>query len=101
MFGLGVERTISLAQVHQSLGEKKGFTLANQIEALLKNNQDASIGNDGNQLKLTENTLSATLMFKDLNFKDDYPTNMQLGDVRRIKQISVSLPALLGPYQDV
>ncbi|PQQ23036.1 neuraminidase-like domain-containing protein [Photorhabdus hindustanensis] len=98
---LEVERTISLAQVYQSLGEKVGFTLSNQIEALLKNNQDAAVGNDGNQLKLTGNTLSATLTIKDLKLKDDYPTDMQLGDVRRIKQISVSLPALLGPYQDV
>ncbi|ERT13745.1 neuraminidase-like domain-containing protein [Photorhabdus temperata] len=98
---LEVERTVSLAQVYQSLGEKANFTLSNQIETLLKNNQDASVGNEGNQLKLAGNTLSATLTIKDLQLKDDYPVDMQLGDVRRIKQISVSLPALLGPYQDV
>ncbi|OWO81756.1 hypothetical protein B5C26_12425 [Photorhabdus luminescens] len=98
---LEVERTVSLAQVFQSLGEKEGFTLSNQIDTLLKSNQDAVVGNDGNQLKLTGNILSATLTLKDLKLRDDYPADMQLGDVRRIKQISVSLPALLGPYQDV
>ncbi|TDB55589.1 neuraminidase-like domain-containing protein [Photorhabdus luminescens] len=97
---LEVERTVSLAQVYQSLGEKS-FSLKDKIEALLQGNKETAAGNDGNQLKLTNNTLSATLTLKDLKLKDDYPDHMQLGKTRRIKQISVSLPALLGPYQDV
>ncbi|MBS9437748.1 toxin [Photorhabdus noenieputensis] len=98
---LEVERTISLAQVYQSL-EEKSFALKDKIEALLQGGEETSTGNDGNQLKLTNNnTLSATLTLQDLKLKDDYPAHMQLGETRRIKQISVSLPALLGPYQDV
>ncbi len=97
---LEVERTVSLAQVYQSLGEKS-FALKDKIEALLQGGKETSAGNDGNQLKLTNNTLSATLTLQDLKLKDDYPEEMQLGKTRRIKQISVSLPALLGPYQDV
>ncbi|MCA6221649.1 Tc toxin subunit A-related protein [Photorhabdus antumapuensis] len=98
---LEVERTVSLAQVYQSLGEKS-FALKDKIEALLQGSEGTSAGNDGNQLKLTtNNTLSATLTLQDLKIKDDYPDHMQLGKTRRIKQISVSLPTLLGPYQDV
>ncbi|OCA53682.1 neuraminidase-like domain-containing protein [Photorhabdus namnaonensis] len=97
---LEVERTVSLAQVYQSLGEKS-FALKDKIEALLQGGKETSAGNDGNQLKLTNNTLSATLTLQDLKLNDDYPEEMQLGKTRRIKQISVSLPALLGPYQDV
>ncbi|MBS9423686.1 neuraminidase-like domain-containing protein [Photorhabdus caribbeanensis] len=97
---LEVERTVSLAQVYQSLGEKS-FALKDKIEALLQGDKETAAGNDGNQLKLTNNTLSATLTLQDLKLKDDYPDDMQLGETRRIKQISVSLPALLGPYQDV
>ncbi|WP_387692863.1 neuraminidase-like domain-containing protein [Photorhabdus sp. RM71S] len=97
---LEVERTVSLAQVYQSLGEKS-FALKDKIEALLQGGKETAAGNDGNQLKLTSNTLSATLTLQDLKLKDDYPDDMQLGKTRRIKQISVSLPALLGPYQDV
>ncbi|AWK40888.1 toxin [Photorhabdus laumondii subsp. laumondii] len=97
---LEVERTVSLAQVYQSL-EGKSFTLKDKIEALLQEDKETSVGNNGNQLKLTNNTLSATLTLQDLKLKDDYPEEMQLGKTRRIKQISVSLPSLLGPYQDV
>ncbi|WP_392392111.1 MULTISPECIES: Tc toxin subunit A-related protein [Photorhabdus] len=97
---LEVERTVSLAQVYQSL-EGKSFTLKDKIEALLQEDKETSVGNDSNQLKLTNNTLSATLTLQDLKLKDDYPEEMQLGKTRRIKQISVSLPSLLGPYQDV
>uniref|UniRef100_UPI00300E1871 Tc toxin subunit A-related protein n=1 Tax=Serratia proteamaculans TaxID=28151 RepID=UPI00300E1871 len=40
-----------------------------------------------------------TLNLADLNIAGDYPAS--LGNTRRIKQISVTLPALVGPYQDI
>lgn len=48
-----------------------------------------------------EDILRATVSLPELKLADDYPDKMKLGNTRRIKQISVTLPALLGPYQDI
>ncbi|WP_050986637.1 hypothetical protein [Xenorhabdus nematophila] len=47
----------------------------------------------------TRTSLQASISLADLKINEDYPAS--LGKVRRIKQISVTLPALLGPYQDI
>jgi hypothetical protein len=58
----------------------------------------------GKTLKHVLNTgangiLSCEINLAELDIPADYPSN--LGSVRRIKNISVSLPALVGPYQDI
>ncbi|CDH03148.1 hypothetical protein XBFM1_550045 [Xenorhabdus bovienii str. feltiae Moldova] len=59
-----------------------------------------TFGEGQNTLKLNEtNQLAASVNLAGLSIWGDYPE--QLGAARRIKQVSVSLPALLGPYQDV
>jgi len=43
--------------------------------------------------------LTCDINLAELNIPDDYPPN--LGYIRRIKNISVFLPALVGPYQNI
>ena len=47
------------------------------------------------------NNLVLTFRLDDLNIQADYPLSLNLGNSRLIKSISVSLPALLGPYENV
>lgn len=94
---LEVDRTISLAQFYQSQ-EKGGFELRNAVASAL---QKVNTGNGSNGVELQGSTLAVSVKLSDLNLQDDYTTDLQLGSVRRIKQISVTLPALLGPYQNV
>ena len=94
---LEVTRTVSLAQVY--MGYQIPVILSVTIADLLKGkgsaNTPASTG-----LSLTDDDqLHAAFDLKALNIKDDYPE--ALGKTRRIKQISVTLPALVGPYQDM
>ncbi|MER2473077.1 Tc toxin subunit A-related protein [Photorhabdus laumondii] len=101
---LEVERTVSLAEVYAGLPQDKGpFSLAQEIEKLV-NAGSGSAGSGNNNLSFgagtdTKTSLQASVSLADLNIRGDYPAS--LGNIRRIKQISVTLPALLGPYQDV
>ncbi|WP_387465319.1 neuraminidase-like domain-containing protein [Photorhabdus sp. RM323S] len=94
---LEVERTVSLADVYTELGKDR-IDLAAEITDLLKKKKD-NLGNDNNSIRLNDNKLIATVNLANLNIREDYPASV--GETRRIKQISVTLPALLGPYQDV
>lgn len=90
---LEVERTISLAEVYTSA----------KVD-LLKNISDCVNGTNSGDIaaiSIEKDILSTSIKINELALDNDYPTTMQLGKKRRIKQISVSLPALLGPYQDV
>ncbi|WP_186371718.1 neuraminidase-like domain-containing protein [Yersinia alsatica] len=96
---LEVERTISLSQIYTQLSSNP-FSLSDTITTCIQSNK----GNKGNKqdfIKLEEGILSVSISINGLKLSDDYPEKMALGNIRRIKQISVSLPALLGPYQDV
>ncbi|WP_174889479.1 neuraminidase-like domain-containing protein [Candidatus Williamhamiltonella defendens] len=90
---LEVTRTVCLSEVYADQ-----FTFSTKVVELVNNGQGTA-GNGDNSLKFNENQLQATLKLSDLKIKDDYPAS--LGEMRRIKQISVTLPALVGPYQDV
>lgn len=93
-----VTRTVCLSAVYAGLSSN-AFTLADQIVKLVTDGS-GSTGVEGNGLSVTEDKqLQATLTLTDLKISDDYP--LSLGKTRRIKQISVTLPALVGPYQDV
>ncbi|EBD9557959.1 toxin [Salmonella enterica] len=98
---LEVERTVSLAQTYQGLSGNKAFNLVAKLGEFLKNGS-GNTGDAGNGLTLGAGKLSATIRLSDLNIAADYPDSITgTGKVRRIKSISVSLPALLGPYQDI
>lgn len=94
-----VTRTVCLSEVYAGLSSG-AFSLADQIVKLV-NDGKGSAGTDNSGLVFDdkENQLQATLKLEDLKIGDDYPSS--LGNIRRIKQISVTLPALVGPYQDV
>ncbi|WP_342227218.1 neuraminidase-like domain-containing protein [Rickettsiella endosymbiont of Rhagonycha lignosa] len=95
---LEVIRTVSLAEVYAGLGEADKFIFNDKVQALLKTGS-GSTGTESNGLRITKEQLHASVRLADLKIQDDYPGD--LGAVRRIKQISVTLPTLVGPYQDV
>jgi hypothetical protein len=93
-----VVRTVCLSDVYAGLSTN-AFTLADQVVTLVTAGR-GSVGTAGNGLSVTsDKQLQATLTLSGLNIGDNYPSS--LGKNRRIKQISVTLPALVGPYQDV
>ncbi|HGJ5898841.1 neuraminidase-like domain-containing protein [Arsenophonus apicola] len=96
---LDVDRTVSLAEFYQDMPD--GFDLRETIRKLINGESSGPVGNGDNKVSLDQNTLSAAIKIADLKIQDDYPSDLNLGNVRRIKQISVSLPALIGPYQDI
>lgn len=93
-----VTRTLCLSEIYARLNDGKQFALAEKVSALVTDGS-GSAGTEVNGLKIDGNQLLATLKLSDLNITEDYPEG--LGALRRIKQISVTLPALTGPYQDV
>ncbi|WP_240042340.1 neuraminidase-like domain-containing protein [Photorhabdus khanii] len=94
---LEVERTVSLADVYTE-SNKNRIDLTAKITDLLEKRKDNLDSND-NGIRLNDNKLIATVNLASLEIHKDYPASV--GETRRIKQISVTLPALLGPYQDV
>lgn len=94
-----VTRTISLAQWYSSQPDGNGFILADEVKNILIK-EEGGVGTRENGLILEHNgILMSTFKLADFNIKNDYPDN--LGNIRRIKQISVSLPMLMGAYQDI
>ncbi|MEM5506714.1 neuraminidase-like domain-containing protein [Shewanella frigidimarina] len=94
---LEVTRTVSLAKEMKSIPGQHSF--ANLVNSILAKDTEITQP-DGLKISLdNEDQLAASIILSDLNIKDDYPE--ALGTSRRIKQIGVSLPALIGPYQDV
>ncbi|KAA1187623.1 neuraminidase-like domain-containing protein [Photorhabdus heterorhabditis] len=98
---LEIERTVSLAELYKNKGR---FSLSEKIAELVRRGS-GNAGNGNNTLKFgtgnARNSLQASISLADLQIRDDYPTDSGVGNIRRIKQLSVTLPALLGPYQDV
>ncbi|EEQ10066.1 hypothetical protein ymoll0001_35920 [Yersinia mollaretii ATCC 43969] len=96
---LEVERTISLAEIYQ---KSANFNLSEKVaDYVSSTGAEEEVGDSGNGVSIKDDILSASIKISELALMDDYPANMHLGEKRRIKQISVTLPALLGPYQDV
>lgn len=97
---LEITRTVSLAQVYAELPGKDGFVFKDKVPELLGSTANTVHGNEGNALKVNaDKELEASVKLADLNIKGDYKSS--LGATRRIKQVSVTLPALVGPYEDV
>ncbi len=93
--GLEVTRTVSLAEVYSA--DKVDLTA--KITELLKGSGSGNTPAATGLSMTADKQLHAAFNLKALNIADDYPAG--LGQTRRIKQISVTLPALTGPYQDV
>lgn len=94
---LEVERTISLAEIYQ---KSANFNLSEKVADYASGTVTEELA-DGSGVSIKDDILSASIKISELALMDDYPAHMHLGEKRRIKQISVTLPALLGPYQDV
>lgn len=93
---LEVRKTVSLERL-------SGQTLCTRLGELL-----AGDGRDEGEatslpvaVELRGGLLEITFDLKDMQIDDDYPGPLNLGDKRLVKSLSVSLPALLGPYQDI
>lgn len=103
---LEVTRTVSLAEVYNS--EKMGadkFSFAD-VTALVSDGKPGKRGNRDNYVMLSSTTeqtnrmeLQAVIKLNELSIYTDYPAD--LGEHRLIMQISVTLPALIEPYQNV
>lgn len=92
---LEVTRTVSLTEVYSAIDVNLTEKIAELLETSSSGDTPAATG-----LSMTKDgQLHAAFNLKALNIADDYPAG--LGKTRRIKQISVTLPALTGPYQDV
>lgn len=92
---LEVTRTVSLKEVYSA----DKVDLAAKIAELLKGSGSGNTPAKTGLSMTTDKQLHAAFNLKALKIADDYPAG--LGKTRRIKQISVTLPALTGPYQDV
>lgn len=99
---LEVERTVSLAMEYQKLAQGS-LVLKETLDHFFSEQtpETIPIGSRGSQLSVENNILKASISLADLKLMEDYPKEMNLGTIRRIKQISVSLPMLLAPYQDI
>lgn len=92
---LEVNRTVSLSK------EMGDIDFNAEVLGAMKGSDPSVSSKHSLQMKGKE-VFEAKIDLKALNIEADYP-NTVVGDnkVRRIKQVSVSLPALLSPYQDV
>jgi len=95
-----VSRTVSLSQVYSGL-PAHSFDLQTGVAALLENPSTGPFGSDDDRLEISDDVLKAQIKISNLEITSDYPAVLALGDLRPIKQISVTLPALVGPYQDI
>jgi hypothetical protein len=94
---LEVTRTVSLAQVYRAL-PSDSFNFTEKLTQFIREG-DGSAGAPGNELKVSGQQIEASVRLSDLNIFSDYPES--LGHTRQLKQVSVTLPALIGPYEDI
>ena len=93
---LQVRKTASLRTLEPAL--------ISHIKQLLAPDDQAVVQGAGTQavvVQLENNNLALTFNLQNLNIQGDYPSSLNLGNSRNIKTLSVTLPALLGPYENV
>ena len=91
-----------LSQRQKALDVQRTVSLETHFnKKLLTAIKSALAGSDENPATFAEQILHIAVSIKDLKLQDDYPPALNLGNRRQIKQISVTLPALLAPYQDI
>lgn len=95
---LEVTRTVSLAKEYSQL-TKNPFSFSD-VTNLVRAGKTGKLGQGDNYVAFTDKKeLEAVIGLKELEIYNDYPAD--LGDYRLILQISVTLPALIEPYQNV
>lgn len=93
---LEITKIVSLEDVYQGLGTNKfGFE---QVADVI-NKSKTQLGTAENGITLKNGQLQTSIKLSDLAIDKDYPAD--LGQLRRVKQISVTLPALTGTYQNI
>lgn len=93
---LEITKIVSLNDVYQGLSSNKfGFE---QVADVI-NKSKTQLGTAENGVTLKNGQLQASVKLSDLAIDKDYPAD--LGKLRRVKQISVTLPALTGAYQNI
>ncbi|WP_311754123.1 neuraminidase-like domain-containing protein [Proteus columbae] len=93
---LEITKIVSLNDVYQGLSSDK-FSFEQVADVI--NKSKMQLGTAENGIRLKNKQLQATVKLYDLAICKDYPDD--LGQLRRIKQISVTLPALTGAYQNI
>lgn len=91
---LEVERTLSLSAL-------AGESLGKLITAALGDTSMPPTESGKLTVGYEADILTLSFALNDAAIAEDYPSGMQLGKKRRIKSIAVTLPALLGPYEDI
>ena len=95
---LQVRKTASLRTLNPLLIDTiKQLLTPDRLAMVSSENATQSVGVELD----SSNTLVLTFNLENLNIMGDYPTSLSLGNSRLIKSLSVSLPALLGPYENV
>lgn len=92
---LEVTRTVSLKTFFSKLQGDNAFSLPEVINALL-NKKPVNAGSGKNKAELNQNQLAVHFNLKDLGLTQDFS-----GKTCRIRSLAVTLPALLGPYQNI
>ncbi|MGL6241874.1 neuraminidase-like domain-containing protein [Pseudomonas sp.] len=96
---LEIRKTVSLRQLHAKGEIRKGVT--DTSAPSINKPWDDSIGTNNLSTKGVKSTLidtgSCEFELTQALYDNDYPGHC----LRRIKSISISLPALLGPYEDI
>ncbi|PED40830.1 toxin, partial [Bacillus cereus] len=92
--GLEAVKTVSLETLIRKTNPE--FTFADIVREVLNGNTPETI--NGVNVQLQNDVFSATLDLSSLGLDKSYN---QVEKKRRIKSLSVTLPTLLGPYQDV
>ncbi len=93
---LEITKIVSLNDVYQGLSSGSfGFE---QVVDII-NGKVTQLGTAENGIALKNGQLEASIKLSDLAIDKDYSAD--LGKLRRIKQISVTLPALTGAYQNI
>ena len=95
---LEVRKTTSLLALEPSMLLNIRQALASETTGI----EGVGTNADKVQVELgSDNSLTLTFRLDDMQIQNDYPATLNLGTVRLIKTLSVSLPVLLGPYQNV
>ncbi|HIH1547965.1 TPA: neuraminidase-like domain-containing protein [Salmonella enterica] len=92
--GLEATRTVSLAQLR---GEATG-SLSSAVQNVLAGNDDSAVTTGMLTLDTETGIFSAALDLAKLGLDKSYGS---VQGTRRIKSVAVTLPTLLGPYQDI
>lgn len=93
---LEITKIVSLNDVYQGLS-REPFSFEQVVDLI--NGKVTKLGTAENGITLNNRQLQASIKLSDLAIDKDYPAD--LGKLRRVKQISVTLPALTGAYQNI